>query len=171
MKDLAITRTAACAAALAVLAPAAALAQQEVILVRHAELQAGAMAAPKNVPLSPAGKERAQRLAALLKDSGVAAIYVTDFTRTNETARPLSQELDRPLTVVSKGDQQDLADRLRKNHGGQVVLVVGHTDTLPGLIKSLGYADSVKIESQDYGNVFVITPRAGAAPAFLRLRY
>jgi len=161
--------TALCAAALAVL-PAAAFAQ-EIILVRHAELQAGAMAAPKNVPLSPAGKERAQRLAALLRDSGVAAIYVTDFSRTNETALPLSQELARPLTVISKGDQQDLAGRLQKNHGGQVVLVVGHTDTLPELIKGLGHPDSVKIEAQDYGNVFVITPRAGAAPAFLRLRY
>jgi len=48
---------------------------------------------------------------------------------------------------------------------------VGHTDTLPELIKGLGHPDSVKIEAQDYGNVFVITPRAGAAPAFLRLRY
>lgn len=153
------------------LLPAAALAQQEVILVRHAELQAGAMAAPKNVPLSPAGKERAQRLAAVLKDAGVAAIYVTDFTRTNDTAQPLSQELDRPLTVVSKGEQQDLAGRLRKNHGSQVVLVVGHTDTLPELIKSLGYPGSVKIEAQDYGNIFIVTPRGDTAPAFLRLRY
>jgi len=155
----------------AALLPGAAPAQQEVILVRHAELQAGAMAAPKNVPLSPAGKERAQRLAALLKDAGVAAIYVTDFTRTNDTAQPLSQELDRPLTVVSKGEQQDLAGRLRKNHGGQVVLVVGHTDTLPELIKSLGHPQSVKIEAQDYGNIFIVTPRADTAPALLRLRY
>jgi len=163
--------TIVCAAALAVqLLPSAAQAQQEIILVRHAELQAGAMAAPKNVPLSPAGKERAQRLAALLKDAGVGAIYVTDFTRTNETAQPLSQELDRPLTVISKGDQQDLAARLQKNHGGQVVLVVGHTDTLPDLLKGLGHP-GVKIEAQDYGNIFVVTPRAGAAPALLRLRY
>jgi broad specificity phosphatase PhoE len=170
MRYLTVARTAACAAVLALQA-APAFAQQEVILVRHAELQAGAMAAPKNVPLSPAGKERAQRLAALLKDSGIAAIYVTDFTRTNDTAQPLSQELDRPLTVVSKGEQQDLAGRLRKSHGGQVVLVVGHTDTLPELIKSLGYPASVKIEAQDYGNIFIITPRADTAPAFLRLHY
>jgi broad specificity phosphatase PhoE len=153
------------------LAPAAALAQQEVILVRHAELQGAAMADPKNLPLSPAGKERAQRLAAILKDSGVAAIYVTDFARTNQTAQPLSLELDRPLTVVPKGDPQDLVGRLRKEHAGQVVLLVGHTDTLPGLIKALGYPGDVKIDAQDYGNIFIVTPKVESSPGFLRLRY
>ncbi len=136
--------TAACALALAVpFAPARA--QQEVILVRHAELQGAAMADPKSLPLSPDGKARAQRLAAMLKDSGVAAIYVTDFARTNQTAQPLSHELDRPLTVLPKGDPQELVERLRKNHAGQVVLLVGHTDTLPGLIKALGHPGDVKI--------------------------
>src|SRR3954467_5338840 len=97
--------TAAYAVALAVqLAPSLAGAQQEVILVRHAELQGAAMADPKSLPLSSAGKERAQRLAGMLRDAGIAAIYVTDFARTNQTAQPLSQELDRPLTVVPKGD-------------------------------------------------------------------
>jgi len=164
--------TAAYAVALAVqLAPSLAGAQQEVILVRHAELQGAAMADPKSLPLSTAGKERAQRLAGMLRDSGIAAIYVTDFARTNQTAQPLSQELDRPLTVVPKGDPQELVERLRKGHSGQVVLLVGHTDTLPGLIKALGHPGDVKIEAQDYGNVFIITPKAATTPGFLRLRY
>jgi len=34
---------------------------------------------------------------------------------------------------------------------------VGHTDTLPGLIKALGVAADIKIEPQDYGNLFVVT--------------
>ena len=109
------TTTAAYAIALAAqLVPAVAAAQQEVILVRHAELQGAAMADPKSLPLSPVGRERAQRLAGMLKDSEVAAIYVTDFARTNQTALPLSKELDRPLTVVPKGDPQELVERLRR---------------------------------------------------------
>jgi broad specificity phosphatase PhoE len=153
------------------LMPMPAAAQQEVILVRHAELQGAAMADPKSLPLSADGKARAQRLAAMLKDSGVAAIYVTDFTRTNQTAQPLSHELDRPLTVVPKGDPQQLVERLRKTHAGQVVLVVGHTDTLPGLVKALGHPADIKIDPQDYGNVFIVTPKTEGTPAFLRLRY
>jgi len=153
------------------LASATASAQQAVILVRHAELQGAAMANPKSVPLSAEGKARAQRLAGMLKDSGVAAIYVTDFVRTNQTAQPLAKELGETLTVVPKGAPQDMAASLRKNHAGQVVVLVGHTDTLPGLIKALGVSSEVKIEAQDYGNIFIVTPKAEGAPGFVRLRY
>ena len=155
------------AALAAQLAAGVAAAQQEVILVRHAELQGAAMADPKNLHLSKDGKERAGRLATMLRDSGVAAIYVTDFARTRETAVPLSRE----LTVVPKGDPRELVQRLRANHAGQVVLVVGHTDTLPGLIKALGHPGEIKIAAEDYGTVFIVTPRGEGVPGFLRLRY
>lgn len=150
---------------------AGASAQQAVILVRHAELQGAAMANPKNVPLSKDGKERAQRLASLLKDSGIAAIYVTDFLRTNQTAQPLSQDLNKKLIVVPKGDPLDLVAQLRKNYAGQTVLLVGHTDTLPGLVKALGVPSEIKIEAQDYGNIFIVTPKTEGAAGLLRLRY
>jgi len=149
----------------------AAAAQQEVILVRHAELEGAAMAAPKYVRLSKDGKARAERLAELLKGSGVEAIYVTDFARTRETAMPVSRELARELTIVPKGDPRELVQRLRKEHAGQAVLLVGHTDTLPGLIQAFGYAGEIKIDANDYGNVFILTPKAEGAPALLRLRY
>jgi len=168
MKIWAIALT---ATALSPLASAPARAQQEVILVRHAELPGTAMADPKSMPLSAEGKARAQRLAGLLKDSGVAAIYVTDFARTNQTAQPLAQEIGRKPTVVPKGDPKELVARLQKDNAGQVVLLVGHTDTLPGLIRALGYPSDIKIEAQDYGNIFVVSPSAQGKPGFLRLRY
>lgn len=155
----------------ALLLPVAANAQQAVFLVRHAELPGAAMADPKNVPISPTGKARAQRLAALLKDAGISAIYVTDFTRTKQTAQPLAKELGKDPVVVPKGDPKLLVERLRKDNASQTVLLVGHTDTLPGLIKALGYPSDIKIDAQDYGNVFIVTPKGEGAPAFLRLRY
>jgi broad specificity phosphatase PhoE len=123
------------------------------------------------VRLSPDGKARAARLAQVLRDSGVAAIYVTDFARTRETAVPVSRELARELTVVPKGDPRELVQRLRKEHPGETVLIVGHTDTLPGLIKALGHSAEIKIDPQDYGNLFIVTPRAEGEPGFVRLRY
>lgn len=155
---------------LAALAPAAG-AQSAVILVRHAELQSAAMAGPKQVPLSQAGSARAVRLAGLLKDAGIDAIYVTDFARTQKTAEPLSRELKERPTVLPKGDPQELVARLRKEHADQKVLLVGHTDTLPAIIKALGYPAEVKIDSEDYGNVFVVVPKGDSAPIFMRLRY
>lgn len=164
-----------CAASIAaaVLAAFAAMAhaQQAVILVRHAELPGAAMAEPKILPLSEAGAARAERLAAMLKDSGVGAIYVTDFVRTRKTAEPLARLINRELTVLPKGDARELVERIRKDHAGQTVLLVGHTDTLPGLLKALGHPVDITIEPQDFTNLFVVMPRIEGAPTFLRLRY
>ena len=146
-------------------------AQQAVILVRHAEIQGAAMAEPKSLPLTEAGEARAKRLAALLKDAGIDAIYVTDFVRTSETAAPLARALNKEPIVLSKGDPQVLAERLRTHHSGQTVLLVGHTDTLPGLAKALGYPADIKIEPQDFSNLFVVTARGSGSPVLLRLRY
>jgi broad specificity phosphatase PhoE len=164
------SRTLLVAAAFLALAPAA-HAQQEVILVRHAELQGAAMADAKSLSLSPDGKARAQRLAGMLKDSGVGAIYVSEFARTMQTADPLSREIGRKQIVVPKSESPELAERLRKEQPGQVVLLVGHTDTLPGLIRALGGPQDVKIDAKDYGNIFILTPKAQGAPGFLRMRY
>ena len=146
-------------------------AQQAVILVRHAELAGAAMAAPKNLMLSPEGVARAERLAAVLKDAGVAAIYVTDFARTQDTAAPLAQALGQAPVVVPKGDPQELVQRLRGQHAAQTVLLVGHTDTLPGLLRALGHPEDLKVEPQDFGSIFVVAPREGGRAAFVRLRY
>ena len=150
---------------------AVAHAQQAVILVRHAELQGAAMAEPKQLPLSEAGEARARRLAMMLRDSDVGAIYVTDYVRTNKTGEPLARELNKELTILPKGDPQQVVERLRQNHGGQVVLLIGHSDTLPGLIKAFGLPGDLKIEPQDYSNVFVVIPAREGAPTLLRPRY
>ncbi|MGE3537951.1 MAG: histidine phosphatase family protein [Candidatus Tectimicrobiota bacterium] len=146
-------------------------AQQAVILIRHAELQGAAMAEPKYIPLSETGQERAGRLAQLLHASGIGAIYVTDFTRTQQTATPLARALKQEATIMPKGDPQELVKRLQSNHSDQTVLIVGHTDTLPGLLKALGHPADISIDAADYGNIFVLLPRGERAPTFLLLRY
>jgi broad specificity phosphatase PhoE len=146
-------------------------AQQAIILVRHAELQGAAMAEPKHVALSEAGEARAERLASMLKDSGIGAIYVTDFVRTQKTAEPLARAIAKAPIVVPKGDPKELVARLRAEHARETVLLVGHSDTLPGLLNALAHPADVKIEAQDYGNMFVVLPKGDAPPTFVRLRY
>jgi broad specificity phosphatase PhoE len=149
----------------------AAQAQQSVILVRHAELDNAPGVEAKRVTLSGMGEARAQRLAQLLQQSNVNAIYATDFVRTSDTAQPLAKLAGREVTILGKGDAGDFVARLRRENAGQNVLVVGHTDTLPGIIRALGHPDDIRIDSQDFGNIFVLTPKAEGPPAFLRLRY
>lgn len=155
------------------LAAGAAHAQQAVILVRHAELDTGVAKDmdARRVPLSETGNARAQRLAGLLERAGVAAVYATDFARTQQTAEPMAKLAGVQVTVTRQDDPADFVARLRHEHPHDVVLVVGHTDTLPGLIDALGRAEKVSIDRSDFGNVFVLTPKDAAPPALLRLRY
>lgn len=146
-------------------------AQQAVILVRHAELQGAAMAEPKNLPLSEAGEARAGRLATILKDAGIVAIYVTDFLRTKQTAQALAREIGVEPTALAKGDPRELVERIRRSHDGQTVLLVGHTDTLPGLLQAFGHPAQTHIDAQDYGKLFVLVPKRDGPPTLLQLRY
>ena len=63
----------------------AVLAQRAVLVVRHAE-----KISDTDERLSDDGLSRAARLAALLKDADVSAIYSTDTPRTRGTAQPLA---------------------------------------------------------------------------------
>lgn len=73
-----------------------ALAQEAILLVRHAE-----QTPPPNVVLTQAGHLRAAALAHRLKDSGVTAIFTTNATRTQETAAPTAKALGITPTVVA----------------------------------------------------------------------
>src|SRR6266481_4067169 len=70
-----------------------------VILIRHAEK----VIDPNNpdVDLSPAGQERAQELVRMFADSGINAIYATQYKRTQETVKPLADRLGLPVTMVN----------------------------------------------------------------------
>ena len=145
--------------------------QQAVFLVRHTELVGQPMAQPKDMPLSEAGQARAERLASLLKDAGINAIYTTEFLRTRKTAEPLAQALKIEIKVVQKGGPEPVVERLRKEHRQDIVLIVGHSDTLPGPLKALGHAPEIKIAPQDFSNLFVLMPKSDGPPTLLRLRY
>ena len=151
--------------------PSVTVAQQALFLVRHAELLGQPMAQPKDLPLSDVGQARAEKLASLLKDASISAIYTTEYLRTRKTAEPLAQALKVDITVIPKGGPESLVDRIRSQNRKDTVLIVGHSDTLPGLLKALGHAAEIKIAPQDFGNLFVVVPKGDGVPTFLRLRY
>src|SRR5262245_48983252 len=57
-----------------------------VYIVRHAEKQGVAA----DAPLSEAGRTRAKQLAHVLKEAGINVILVTEYQRTQQTAKPLA---------------------------------------------------------------------------------
>ncbi|HEY8566567.1 MAG TPA: phosphoglycerate mutase family protein [Beijerinckiaceae bacterium] len=151
-------------------ASAPAFAQQAVILVRHAEqaLVGGMM--DGDPPLTEEGSRRAKVLAGALKDAGVKAIFVSQYVRSQETAAPLAAALGSPVQVVAKDDLTELSDRLRQQHASDTVLVVGHSDTIPALLKNWGHTAPVEIGRREFDSVWLVVPRTGQAPIVSRLR-
>lgn len=159
--------------------PTAVAAQQSIIIVRHAERQTG----EGDDSLSEAGRQRADRLAAMLRDAGVTHIFVSDRRRTLETAQPLARirnlspsRIAIPVQGRGKIDASELQVRatlfaISKLPPSAVVLVVGHGDTVPIFLTRLGHRPRLTIPSTEFDNVFVVTPRATRAPSVIRLRF
>jgi broad specificity phosphatase PhoE len=153
-------------ACLAVLVmPLPAFSQVTVIFSRHAEKAA---APPNDPPLTPAGERRAKVLASMLADSGVEQIFVTELQRTQQTAAPLAARVHVKPTVIPAANMDALVKAIRERKSG-VVVVVGHSNTLPGIIAALD-GPAVKISDTDYDNLFVLTVGATHS-SLLRLHY
>jgi broad specificity phosphatase PhoE len=156
------------AAAVAVLAAAAPVrAQKAVFLVRHAEK----VDESDDPLLSAAGKARARALARHLRTAGVKAIYVTQYKRTGLTAAPLAAAAGLKPIIVHSDARQELVDRIRKDNPDDVVLVVGHSDSVPEVLGLLGHPEPVTIAHAEYDNLVVAIPNKGGPPTVLRLRY
>ena len=138
---------------------------ETVILVRHAEKAA---APADNPPLTSEGRQRAEALAKMLSASGVTSIYVTDYLRTQQTAEPLASLLDLTPQRIDAGKTPDLVAAIQAKKDG-AVLVVGHSNTLPEIVASLG-GPAVKIGDGEYDSMFVLTI-SGKDVSLLRLRY
>ena len=165
-------RLAVLAAVAAILCSAVASAQKAVFVVRHAE-----KISEEDERLTDAGRTRAGRLAEMLKKSGIAAIYSTDTERTIGTAQPLADSLGLKIRIYEvkpvegRFDFTPFVERLRAEVPDGVALVVGHSNSVPPILRALGCADEVSIASDEYDNFFVVVPENGGRARLVRLRY
>jgi phosphohistidine phosphatase SixA len=151
--------------ALLCLAAGAAEAQSLVLIVRHAEradggAKAGGMMAANDPPLSEAGTARAAKLADMLAEAGIDAIFSTEFRRTQDTVKPLAQRTGLTVTTVPARDHAGLIARLKASKPDDVLLVAGHSNTVPAIIGAMG-GPKVTIGDADYGDLFVLVPATG----------
>lgn len=168
-------RIVALASVLSLSVAASAAAEQTIFLVRHAERADGGAGAPGMVspandpPLSAAGKSRAARLASMLRSAGIAHVFTTEYKRTRETAAPLAGQLKLTPVMAAAKDLDPLVERVRQVKGH--VLIVGHTNTVPDLLKRLGLKDTVAIADDEYDNLFIVVRPATGDPTMIRVRY
>jgi phosphohistidine phosphatase SixA len=137
-----------------------------VVLVRHAEKLPDA----DDPGLSATGHAHAERLAEMLERAGIAAIYVSEAKRTQETAAPVAQRTGIEPRVVEAERHTRLLRRLKWRHRSEVVLVVGHSNTVPLIASGLG-AEIGVVAAEDYSGLWIISYSRLRGTRLLTLRY
>jgi broad specificity phosphatase PhoE len=148
------------------------LATTTYVVVRHAEKELGTIEDP---PLAPEGEARAERLARLFGGGSaigaIGAIYVTDTRRTQQTAAPLAARLRLTPVVMPAREVGDAVRRARNDHRGENVLFVGHSNTVPEIVRALSGVEVPAIPDERYDDLYVVSvPTLGPA-SVLRLTY
>jgi len=145
------------------------------IFVRHAEKAA----LPADDPgLSEAGVRRAAELARQLVDAdvvpgvGVDAVYATSYRRTVDTAKPVADALNIPLMTYDAADTEAIIESILKDFKGKIILVVGHSNTVPEMIANMGASKNVPpIAENEYDNIYLVTIPWFGKTKTIRLRY
>ncbi|HEX5889857.1 MAG TPA: phosphoglycerate mutase family protein [Pyrinomonadaceae bacterium] len=150
-----------------------------VFLIRHAER---ADEPRQDPPLTEKGVARSEALARLLSSAGIKAIYTSQFARTKLTAEPLAKQLGVTPTAlslkISPSNPRAIADESTKetvdkilSHAGGSVLVVGHSNSIPDVIKMLGGDVAPTIDEKKFDDLFVVTVYANGKAKVAHLKY
>jgi broad specificity phosphatase PhoE len=143
------------------------------IFVRHAEK---ALTPVDDPALSPEGQVRAKELARQLAEAdvvaGIDAIYSTPYRRTVETAQPVADALGLEVNPYDPAAEEEELDRILKEHKGEIILIVGHSNTVPTLIAELGASKLVPpIAEFEYDNIYLVSIPWFGKTKTIRLRY
>ena len=144
------------------------------IFVRHAEK---ALSPVDDPGLSPEGQARAAELARQLVDAdviaGIDAIYATETRRAVETAAPVAEALGLDIhRYQNEADDEPVVDAMVRDNKGKIILVVGHSNTVPTMIAALGASKNVPpIAELEYDNLYLISIPWFGKTKTIRLRY
>ena len=150
-----------------------------VFLIRHAEK---ADAPREDPPLNELGKTRALLLARMLGGSGIKAVYTSQFLRAQQTGEPLAKQLG--LTAASiplkmkpsnprEVSEQSIAEITNKiyERAGDTALVIGHSNTVPEVIRMLGGDVVPVIDEKKFDDLFIVTVYAKGKAKVVQLKY
>src|SRR4029077_14774028 len=139
-------------------------------LVRHAEKL---IVPPENKDpdLSPAGRTRAQELVRMFGDSGIAAIYATQYKRTQQTVKPLADKLALAVNRVDAKETAELVKQIRSRNAGQVIFIAGHNNSVPEIIAAMGGPKLPIIPETEYDNLYILTVYSDAPARLIKMKY
>jgi 2,3-bisphosphoglycerate-dependent phosphoglycerate mutase len=123
------------------------------ILVRHAEKGTDG----DDPDLKPEGHDRAKRLASMLRNTFLHAVYSTRYNRTKNTVSPVAREKGFEVQIYESLKASEL-DALIEKHSGQTILIGGHSNTIPQIANLLtGKEEFKNFPDTEYGNLLIIS--------------
>lgn len=122
----------------------------EIYLSRHMEKAP----AGRDPALTECGQAQAAALASLLRTKAPSVVYHTPYQRTRQTAQALRPT---PLRAYDPTDLPALQSSLVQQSG--VVVVIGHSNTIPALAQQLSGQPVAALTEQDYGLVYQLNRR------------
>ncbi|MEZ0470501.1 SixA phosphatase family protein [Luteimonas salinilitoris] len=135
--------------------------QTAFLVVRHAEKAVGDTDDPV---LDASGLRRADALAELLAEMPVSAVYATPTRRARQTAQPIARRHRIEVRDYDPAQPPSaLATVLHTRHAGATVVVVGHSNTVPGIVSALCACPMAPLSEEDYGDLFEVRIAADGA--------
>ena len=136
-----------------------------VFVVRHADRDGS------SDNLNALGDARAQELVHVLRLANIDAIYHSDTVRTEQTATPLAEALGITPIEYPYSETTQLVSDIRSDHRGDRVLVVGHSDTVPQIVRKLGDLSMPETFLTGYDNLFVVSRYSHGLLSTVHLKY
>lgn len=143
---------------------------QTFYIVRHAEKATQEPNMSSDVPLSNAGKQRADALKDLLKDKKITHIYSTNTIRTKTTAMPTADYFKLSTEVYGPRPDSAFISLLKTLKGN--TLIVGHSNTVDDIVNMLCGRSEIPADlpETEYDNLFIVT-KTGNSFTFARSAY
>src|SRR6185369_7253364 len=125
----------------------------------------------KDPDLSLAGQARAQELLRMFSDSGIVAIYATQYKRTQQTVKPLADKLGLAVAKVEAKQTAELVKQIRARNAGQVIFIAGHNNTVPEIIAAMGGPKLPIIPETEYDNLYILTVYSDGSAKLIKMKY
>ena len=140
-----------------------------IILVRHAEKNIE----PNNQDpdLSPEGFERAQEIARVFGETGINAIYATQYKRTQQTVKPLSDRTGVAVKVLQSNQTDELVNQIQTTNRGQTIFIAGHNNTVPAIVSRLSSETYSVIPESEFDNLYIVTIYRFGKAKVVKLKY
>ena len=121
-------------------------------------------------PISGEGRERAAELAEILSSANIEYVHSTDFIRTRDTAAGVAAQSGLDVELYDYRNLDAFREKLFQTGGRH--LVVGHSNTTPGMVEMLGGRPGPPIDEEgEYDRLYIVTVGKDGIATTVLLRY